>query len=54
MTDDFFARFAGEVASDSATATENTPADVPYEPSRQWVIWAIMFGVLLLAVLLTF
>jgi len=28
-------------------------ADKDYEPSQQWLIWAIMFGVLILAVVLT-
>ncbi len=43
LADDFFASFAagfGEYNSD-------------YQPSQQWMIWAIMFGVLLLAVVLT-
>ena len=62
FADDFFARFAAEIAHLSAPEVESgggtlagdAAAEVPYEPSQQWVIWAIMFGVLLLAVLLTF
>ena len=50
-----------------ASAAEPAPADAPgtasvpsegrspddYQPSQQWKIWAIMFGILLLAVVLT-
>lgn len=43
LADDFFAKF-------TAGFDRNTS---DYQPSQQWMIWAIMFGVLLLAVVLT-
>ena len=43
LADDFFAQFAAGFA----------PGEGHYQPSQQWIIWAIMFGVLLLAVVLT-
>ena len=43
LIDDFIAKF---VAGYGRATTD-------YEPSQQWLIWAIMFGVLLLAVVLT-
>ena len=43
---DFFARLNTEL-SEAKSPIEG------YEPSKQWMIWAIMFGILLLAVVLT-
>lgn len=43
LADDFFATFASGFVDDNSD----------YQPSQQWMIWAIMFGVLLLAVVLT-
>jgi len=43
LADEFFVKFAAEF--------ETVNSD--YEPSQQWIIWAIMFAVLLLAVILT-
>lgn len=69
MADDFFSKFALELGGEVATAVDETideavveaGSDAPqgkraaedYQPSQQWVIWAIMLGVLLLAVVLT-
>lgn len=44
---------------DAPAGAEGAPAPVEerpeadYQPSQQWIIWAIMFGILLLAVVLT-
>jgi len=43
LIDGFIAKFAAGFGR----------ATTDYEPSQQWLIWAIMFGVLLLAVVLT-
>ena len=60
MADDFFANFAREVGGSVDEASPAAPAeavsersDDDYQPSQQWIIWAIMFGVLILAVVLT-
>lgn len=39
--------------AEDTQGVEAQRSDEDYEPSRQWVIWAIMFGVLILAVVLT-
>lgn len=49
MADDFFTRFTEE-----AGAAQPEPGDDNrYQPSQQSIIWAIMLGILLLAVVLT-
>ncbi len=44
MADDFFAAFARDLSERASSG---------FQPSQQGVIWAIMFGVLILAVVLT-
>jgi len=41
-----------DVATDIEEEAEKR-SDKDYEPSQQWIIWAIMFGVLILAIILT-
>jgi len=61
MADDFFAKFSREVgtasteASQAADAESTSDAVSPegYQNSQQWKIWAIMFAILVLAVVLT-
>ena len=43
---EFFSQLNAELSEDKLSAEV-------YEPSKQWVIWAFMFGILLLAVVLT-
>lgn len=52
----------GEGASEAMAADERAVepqsgvserADDNYEPSAQWVVWAIMFGVLIFAIVVT-
>lgn len=54
MADDFFAEF-GEVVS--GVAPEATGAQAPaarYESSGQWIIWLLVFGALVLAMIFAF
>lgn len=56
MADDFFAEF-GEQVSGSApepTAVAAEPAERAYEKSGSWVIWAVMFAALAIAMILAF
>lgn len=52
MADDFFAAFARALSETDATE-QSERASSGFQPSQQGVIWAIMFGVLILAVVLT-
>lgn len=54
MADDFFAAFGQEVSGQTpqSTATVSVPAERTYERSGNWVIWAVMFAALAIAMIL--
>ena len=62
MADDFFAEFGEQisgsvpeaVAADKQTSAAQAPADRAYENSGSWIIWAVMFAALAIAMILAF
>ena len=56
MADDFFSAFGKEVSGQApqSTATDNSPGERTYERSGNWVIWAVMFAALAIAMILAF
>jgi carbon monoxide dehydrogenase subunit G len=56
MADDFFAAFGEEVSGSVPQATQQKSAtqERAYESSGSWVIWAVMFGALAIAMILAF
>ncbi len=56
MADDFFAAFGKEVSGEApqATAADSVPVERAYERSGSWVIWAVMFAALAIAMILAF
>jgi carbon monoxide dehydrogenase subunit G len=56
MADDFFAAFGEEVSGETpqSTAAEASSGERAYERSGNWVIWAVMFAALAIAMILAF
>ena len=53
MADDFFAVFGEYISGQSPQATgAGAPEGSRYETSGRWLIWAIMFGALITAMVL--
>jgi len=56
MADDFFVAFGEQVSGEvpQSTAADSVPVERAYERSGNWVIWAVMFAALAIAMILAF